>query len=215
MANLSSIDQLNNLLTEKDKQTIKKYFEEMDLDLDEIEERISLAEDISVMYIALFVFISALIAVGNELDDEYLKDYLERGYMDVLDRHKYDTEDDYYGDYVDFISDEVIKTTEEQLAKEYYLSNDRAVTIGCNDANAFGNYQEHIEAIKAGYAFKRWETMRDKKVRHTHVMVDGQERPIQSPFKVGNSEMLFPLDESLNAEAKELINCRCVCKYFR
>lgn len=214
MASLSSIDKLNNLQTKVDKKKIEKYFEEMDLDYGEIEERISLANDIDDMYLRLFLLITATLAIGETFDSEYYKDYLTRNYYDILDGHGYDTSQDYIGGYVEMISDEVIRTTEEKLAQEYYLSNDRAVEIACNDANAVGNYNEHVRMIKAGYTRKRWVTLLDRKVRCTHQKADGQEVDIQMPFKVGNSELLFPLDTSLNAELKEIINCRCVAKYF-
>ena len=40
MAQISSIDELNNLQTEQDKQKIREYFEEMELEPEEIEKRI-------------------------------------------------------------------------------------------------------------------------------------------------------------------------------
>ena len=216
MAHTSSIDELNNLQTEQDKQKIRDYFEEMELEPEEIEKRINTANGINNLYLMLFLLMSATVAVGDSViaDNNYWIDYLIRGYNDVLTENGYDVEDPMINQRaVDTIT-EVLNTTYEHIAQDYYLSHDRAVMIASNDTNAFANYEQHIEAIKAGYTRKRWLAMRDKKVRHTHVWADGQEVAIQKPFIVGGYEMLFPLDQSLGADAKEVVNCRCVCQYF-
>lgn len=214
MAKVSSIDKLNNLQTEKDVEEIEQFFEEMELDRNDIDERIDLAKDIDNMYLWLFLILSASVTLGQEIDYEYWRDFLYRGYFDIYEKHGYNP-DTFYDEHTSDTIDNVLKTTEEHIADEYYLSNDRAIVIAVNDANSLGNYNQHIQAIKDGFTKKRWVTKLDKKVRHTHRIADGQERDIQLPFNVGNSKMLFPLDTSLGAEDKECIGCRCVCKYIR
>ena len=216
MAYTSSIDELNNLQTEQDKQKIRDYFEEMDLEPEEIEKRIGVANGLDNLYLMLFLLMSASVTAGESVidDNEYWNDYLTRGYIDVLTENGYDTDDPMVSNRIDETVNEVLNTTYEHIAQTYYLSHDRAVMIASNDTNAFANYEQHIEAIKAGYTRKRWLAMRDKKVRHTHVWADGQEVDIQKPFSVGGYEMLFPLDQSLGADAKEVVNCRCVCRYI-
>ena len=216
MAHTSSIDELNNLQTEQDKQKIRDYFEEMELEPEEIEKRINTANGINNLYLMLFLLMSATVAVGDSVidDNNYWTDYLIRGYNDVLTENGYNVEDPMISQRVDETITEVLNTTYEHIAQDYYLSHDRAVMIASNDTNAFANYEQHVEAIKAGYTRKRWLAMRDKKVRHTHVWADGQEVDVQKPFIVGGYEMLFPLDQSLGADAKEVVNCRCVCQYF-
>lgn len=216
MAYTSSIDELNNLQTEQDKQKIRAYFEEMDLEPEEIEKRIGVANDLDNLYLILFLLMTASVAAGENVIDQnaYWNDYLTRGYNDVLTENGYDTDDPMVSNRIDETVAEVLNTTYEHIAQTYYLSHDRALMIASNDTNAFANYEQHIQAIKAGYTRKRWMAMKDKKVRHTHVWADGQEVDIQMPFIVGGYEMLFPLDQSLGADAKEVVNCRCVCQYF-
>ena len=216
MAYTSSIDELNNLQTEQDKQKIRDYFEEMDLEPEEIEKRIGVANGLDNLYLMLFLLMSASVTAGESVidDNEYWNDYLTRGYNDVLTENGYDTDDPMVSNRIDETVAEVLNTTYEHIAQTYYLSHDRALMIASNDTNAFANYEQHIQAIKAGYTRKRWMAMKDKKVRHTHVWADGQEADIQKPFIVGGYEMLFPLDQSLGADAKEVVNCRCVVRYL-
>lgn len=216
MAYTSSIDELNNLQTEQDRQKIRDYFEEMDLEPEEIEKRIGVANGLDNLYLMLFLLMSASATAGESVidDNEYWNDYLTRGYNDVLGENGYDTDDPMVSGRIDETVNEVLNTTYEHIAQSYYLSHDRAVMIASNDTNAFANYEQHIQAIKAGYTRKRWVAMRDRKVRHTHVWADGQEADIQKPFIVGGYEMLFPLDQSLGADAKEVVGCRCAVRYL-
>ena len=216
MAHTSSIDELNNLQTEQDKQKIRAYFEEMDLEPEEIEKRIGVANDLDNLYLMLFLLMSASATTGESVidDNEYWNDYLTRGYNDVLTENGYNTDDPMVSNRIDETVAEVLNTTYEHIAQTYYLSHDRALMIASNDTNAFANYEYHIRKIKEGYTRKRWVTKVDKKTRHDHVWADGQEVDIQMPFIVGGYEMLFPLDQSLGADAKEVINCRCSCAYF-
>lgn len=97
---------------------------------------------------------------------------------------------------------------------DFNTSLNRATLIAANSANAVGNYRQLLEAIKTGRTQKKWITMRDNRVRHTHIIADGQTVGIFEPFVVGDSYMNFPKDESLGAEMKEIAGCRCVCEYL-
>jgi len=55
---------------------------------------------------------------------------------------------------------------------------------------------------------KRWVTMHDRSVRETHVVADGQVRPVAAPFNVGGFELRFPGDPVGPPEV--WINCRCI-----
>ena len=66
--------------------------------------------------------------------------------------------------------------------------------IAENEANTDWNYSEYQQAIANGMKQKTWLTMQDRRVRHTHMKVDGKTIPIQSVFLVGDSEFLFPKD---------------------
>ena len=216
MAYTSSIDELNNLQTEQDKQKIREYFEEMELEPEEIEKRIGVANDLDNLYLILFLLMSATVATGGSVSDEndYWVRYLTQGYGEVLQKNDYDFENPYVEGHIDTVVKDILDTTYEHIASDYYLSKDRAFSVATDEANAIGNYEYHVSKIKEGYAKKRWITKNDKKVRHTHVWSDGQEADIEKPFIVGGYEMLFPLDQSLGADAREVVNCRCTCKYF-
>lgn len=55
--------------------------------------------------------------------------------------------------------------------------------------------------------------MCDRRVRHTHEMVDGETIGIYDAFEVGDALMMFPKDDSLGAGQEEIANCRCVVEY--
>lgn len=63
--------------------------------------------------------------------------------------------------------------------------------------------------------FKDWYAVLDGKTRPTHVEADRTQRniPVDQPYKVGKSFMMFPGDRSMGATAKEIINCRCITIY--
>lgn len=62
---------------------------------------------------------------------------------------------------------------------------------------------------------RTWRSAGDRRVRHTHAIMNAQEvtgmdLPFQSP---SGALMRFPGDSSLGAGAGELIGCRCICQY--
>jgi hypothetical protein len=93
------------------------------------------------------------------------------------------------------------------------LGRERIQLIAANESLYINNYMEQKEAIAEGKRFKVWNTMEDERVRPTHQMVDQKEIPINEPFTVGVSLMMFPGDTSMNAEASEIIMCRCFLTY--
>ncbi|MCP4489038.1 MAG: hypothetical protein GY820_17255 [Gammaproteobacteria bacterium] len=62
-------------------------------------------------------------------------------------------------------------------------------------------------------ATKAWQTMGDKDVRPTHKAANGQTQPIDAPFQVGDSLLMYPRDTSMGASVKEIVNCRCSAVY--
>lgn len=60
---------------------------------------------------------------------------------------------------------------------------------------------------------KIWNAVDDRHTRETHAEADGQVVALSDPFEVGDSELMFPCDDSLGADIGELINCRCVVTY--
>lgn len=58
---------------------------------------------------------------------------------------------------------------------------------------------------------KEWEATEDSHTRPTHHAADGQRVPLNEPFVVGNSHLMFPGDPIGSTE--EVINCRCTTLY--
>lgn len=55
--------------------------------------------------------------------------------------------------------------------------------------------------------FKRWLDSDDSRVRPEHRDADGQQVPIEQPFRVGESLLMFPGDPT--GAPHDVINCRC------
>lgn len=67
-----------------------------------------------------------------------------------------------------------------------------------------------VAARTLGIKFtKQWAVSGLGNSRDTHIEVDGKIVGQEEPFHVGNSYLMYPHDTSLNAEAKEIINCAC------
>ena len=105
---------------------------------------------------------------------------------------------------------------EVSVPKEEYPTSDvRAILLGIECASSMANYKELYGAYEDKMTNKVWITEADNRVRGTHQEVDHVDLPIEKPFVVGNSYMLFPGDTSYNAEDKEIANCRCFCTYYK
>lgn len=81
------------------------------------------------------------------------------------------------------------------------------------------NYADYIAFMENPNVIGlRWSSSGDKRVRPTHKAADEQKRKkvkkdnhyeLEKPFIVGSSKLKYPGDNSLGAEAKELVRCRC------
>lgn len=198
------------------------YFGEMDLTEEEKEKRIALANSFEEVFLFLFTVLSIEIALGNEVDVEYYTDMLARRLEMAITGQGFDIGDyEYIKQYCKNVASEIIVGTIADNGKEiknndpYLTSGDRAMFIAENEANAVRNYLQLEEALKKGFTKKKWVTKHDRKVRHTHELVDGETIGIYDTFLVGDSEMMFPKDTTLGAEAREIVGCRCICKYFK
>lgn len=95
-----------------------------------------------------------------------------------------------------------------------WLSQDRANLIALNEANWKWNNEEYFDAQENNKT-KIWHTALDERVRLTHISLEGVELPINEPFHVGSSLMMFATDSSLGASISEIANCRCTTEYKR
>jgi len=202
-----------NIISKKQRLSIdyETYFGEMDLTQKQKEQRISLAKRLEDDMLFFFALISILRQFEYE-DMQFAIESLENRYRATLGT--YMDIDDYLSDYIKEFANYTMDVTQRHLNDEWYLSQDRAMLIAENEANTDCNYSEYQQAIANGAKQKTWLTMRDKRVRHTHMKVDGKTIPIQSVFLVGDSEFLFPKDQTFSPSANEVAGCRCSIKYL-
>jgi hypothetical protein len=77
-------------------------------------------------------------------------------------------------------------------------------------------YQQAIDngSIDESAITKIWDNAGDRRVRHDHLLMEGQKRAFSEPFLAPDGSLLLhPLDRSLGASAKETIMCRCKVRY--
>lgn len=77
-------------------------------------------------------------------------------------------------------------------------------------------FQQAIDAgkVNAADVRKAWRSAGDLRVRHTHVMLNGDSAAFNEPFQSASGALLqHPMDTSLGAGPDEIINCRCDCEY--
>lgn len=202
---LNTIDKKTNRTTKSI--DYEQYFGEMDLSDAEKEKRIELAKKIEIVFLYYFL----LFAEDNEIDFE---NTIYEKIVQIANEYTGQKQTSAYIDeYARDLASNVIRATIENTDDEYYTSTDRAKFVAENEANNIGNYAMQIQAVKDGKTQKTWITKKDNKVRHTHIDVDDTTIGIFEPFTVGNSQMMFPKDISLNADDKEIVNCRCTVYY--
>lgn len=99
----------------------------------------------------------------------------------------------------------------EKLYLEQIIPN-RSMVIARTEVISASNAGSHYAAKQTGLELeKEWVATADDRTRDTHEEVNGQRVPIDEPFKVGVSELMFPGDP--NGEPEEVIQCRCTEVY--
>lgn len=218
--NVSSYDELNIRPSNRRSEPYKEYFSKMSISEKEKQERIAFSEQMEEVILYILALIETTIESG-ESDQEYIQTQFYDKYLDVV--LGYMLIDSYIKEYVLETSKQIIDTTfshivekhpdSEQTTDDYYLSNDRAMFISECEANSILNYRQYSKAVKAGKTKKTWIDVGDKRERKTHLEVGGITIPINEPFSVGDSLLMFPTDHSLGASADEIVNCRCSIQY--
>lgn len=206
-------DELNILSAKTSKNRsipYEQYFGEMGLDDIETERRIALAREFEAIFIGLFLLLETMSDIDwGLLEQSLYEDYLHiaKKYLGMVNASEYIDE------LARNVSYDVLNVTKNHLDDEWYTSYDRAVFDAENEANSVGEYGEYVTAVKSGKTKKTWVTVKDMRVRHTHVDIGGKTIGIHELFNVGNSQFLFPKDMTYDPEAKEVVNCRCWCDY--
>lgn len=189
----------------------RDYFGAMYITPERMRSRIALAEEIED--VMLFVFAYWIIAAEAEISKDEVKQDAKDKLTSVIAKHT--KLDPYLEQHIDKVIDEVVDVTEKHKDDDsgYWTSNDRAMLIAENEANAFYNYSDYREAKARGKTKKTWITELDDKVRLTHTLVEEKTIDIDGLFLVGNSQMRFPKDTEYDPDPSEVVNCRCACEY--
>jgi len=80
------------------------------------------------------------------------------------------------------------------------------------NASEYEAHKQIVEmgAAKANHVKRIWDSAGDFRVRYSHRAMDGQKVGIDEPFVSPlGSQLMYPGDGSLGADASEIINCRC------
>lgn len=214
---ISSYDELTIRPNNRRSEPYKEYFSKMSISDKEKQERIAFSEQMEEVVLYILALIETTIESG-ETDRGYIQTQFYDKYLDVI--ASYTLIDAYIKQYALDVTKQIIDATFERFSSEdksitddYYLSNDRAMFISECEANSILNYRQYSKAVKAGKTKKTWIDVGDKRERKTHLEVGGTTIPINEPFSVGDSLLMFPTDHSLGASADEIVNCRCSIQY--
>lgn len=212
-----SYDELNIRPNNRRSEPYKEYFSKMSISDKEKQERIAFSEQMEEVVLYILALIETTIESG-ETKREYIQTQFYDKYLDVI--ASYMLIDTYIKQYGLGVTKQIIDATFERFSVEdksitddYYLSNDRAMFISECEANSILNYRQYSKALKSGKTKKTWIDVGDKRERKTHLEVGGTTIPINEPFSVGDSLLMFPTDHSLGASTDEIVNCRCSIQY--
>jgi hypothetical protein len=214
MATLLAFDKVNKLGDVGKRRSLpyEQYYGEMDLTEAQIRRRIALAEDIEDAVLFLFTIYLIAKEYDREVDRIAAAEEYEEQLREALRKAQID--EDVIDQYIEDVArEEASVTAKRYLEDDYWTSDDRAKMIAENDSNTCYNGQEFVDAVKSGKTEKQWKSMKDERVRPTHVAVDDETIPIDEYFVVGNSLMRYPRDLSCT-DFSEVANCRCSVQYF-
>jgi len=227
---LQVFDRINTLDKSKLRSMpISQYFNEMPLTKLQKKERISLAkeleDDITFFFyfsIVEWEYFGYMAEAKNKLRERLLNtvgkyvdvdDYIENHIQEFTDNMNRVTSDHLVAMQLLLMSDNPADE-EKKKSEEYYLSDDRARFNGEEESNTIFNYADFRKAKQLGYKRKEWITMRDSRVRKTHMEVDSRIIPIDDYFVVGNTIMRYPRDFEFGT-IRETAGCRCVLKFHK
>lgn len=208
-----TFDQLNILYDdERDRQSMsyEQYFGEMHLSDRQKEQRQRSAEELEDVFIGLLALVFYFY-VGEAFDYTEAIQEAQTKYNDVLAGTGVS---DYYREvHVPNTVVGVVNTMLTNPEDPYNFSIDRATMIAENEANSMWNDAEYEEAVRSGRTMHTWNAIIDKETRDAHRDANGQSKSIFEPFEVDGELMMYPRDESLGANAGNIVNCRCSASY--
>ena len=212
MLDVRGYDELNELVGMNRSEDYEDYFGVMDLPDADKENRIELAERLGDNFLLVLAFLFTMQRYQS-INWQTIRTRFEGAYRDALTNII--TIDEYLDSYIRQFSYDVAESTQNHVDEPYYYSLDRSIVMAENESNTVWNYSDFQSAIQSGYTRKQWIDIRDRRERESHRRVGGIVKPINEPFVVGNSFMMFPKDNStFGADSSEIVNCRCSIRYF-
>ena len=191
-------DEINNI-------TFEEYFQNAPLDDNEKGKRISLAEELEILFLYLFVAI----------DEPNIEQTVIEKYQEIVTKHLgLDKTPAYIASMAQTCITEVAKTTREHIDTDYFTSKDRAINIAADQSHGVMEYKGYVDAVKQGKTRKIWISELLETTRPDHFLAHGQEVGIFQRFHVGDSDFDFPRDIKYNPSAEQIVNCVCHCKYI-
>ena len=190
----------------------EQYFGEMDLSREQKDRRIKTAHAIQGF------MLPAIMELYYELHEGGYGEYdpsstIRDNYGSLLDGMGIPLTAFFAATHVESVASEIPLSTMTHPDDPYFFSKDRVALIAENEANSVWNDSEFQDAILSGKTRKTWDAIIDKVTRDTHRDINGATIPIDEPFQVGDSLMMYPKDESMGAGPEEIVNCRCSVSY--
>lgn len=107
----------------------------------------------------------------------------------------------------------------DSIESSFPFSRYRGFLIARTEVIAASNSATHFgmqKLVPKDQMKKDWLATGDKRTRPTHIRAGNSQKDVDfdKPFEVGGSLLMFPGDGSLNASAKETIQCRCTTLYW-
>lgn len=204
--------ELNRLIKNRRSEPFDEYFDSMDISEEDKKKRIELAEKLNDN----FLFVLILLFTMKQYDSvnwEAIRLRFMTGYLEAVS--EFIELNEQIQNHIRNFSYDVVDSTQRHEDDPFYYSEDRSMFMAENESNFEWSNEEFFQAIKSGKTMKQWVDVRDRKERETHRIVGGTIKPIDEPFLVGDSLMMFARDgDTFGADAKEICNCRCTTKYF-
>jgi hypothetical protein len=102
----------------------------------------------------------------------------------------------------------------EQTLNDPEFNRARSLVIARTESTTAANHGINVGAESSDYEVaKFWINTKDKRTRRSHLSMSTERIPINQPFMVGGTAMMYPGDvgNAVNkVPAKEVVNCRCV-----
>lgn len=196
------------------------YFDPMLITKAEKERRIKLAECLCDEFIETLIVLYTFKEADGSIDTDNAKARFNNNYLDAIAEYFrsgqkgiLDDAPNVIAPHIENFATDVTDTTARHLDEDRFFSEGRAILMAQNESTFTFSEEDFRNAIKSGKTKKEWQAIIDERTRIDHFDVDGTKIDIDEYFLVGDSLMLYPLDDAHGAGLEQIANCRCSCIY--